>query len=156
MSFKYVLFQEVGKAKKREARVRANSLPMLVRALYVGLHDQKRTGKRMFNLSGGAGIWLEFFDQELPFAAVQRLAPNSFSRWLCMRRFCALKHWRAANLRTSPNLRRSLRVCARRRRSTRPQYKRRSLYKIPRIPPYDSRKYNTCTLRTRGREGRAL
>ena len=79
MSFKYVLFQEVGKAKKREASVRANSLPMLVRALYVGLHDQKRTGKRMFNLSGGAGIWLEFFDQELPFAAVQRLAPNSFS-----------------------------------------------------------------------------
>ena len=79
MSFKYVLFQEVGKAKTREARVRANSLPMLVRALYVGLHDQKRTGKRMFNLSGGAGIWLEFFEQELPFASVQRLAPNSFS-----------------------------------------------------------------------------
>lgn len=79
MSFKYVLYQEIGKAKTREARVRANSLPMLVRALYVGLHDQKRTGKRMFNLSGGAGIWLEFFEQELPFAKVQRLAPNTFS-----------------------------------------------------------------------------
>jgi len=41
MSFKYVLFQEVGKSKTRREAVRANSLPMLVRSLYVGLHTQK-------------------------------------------------------------------------------------------------------------------
>jgi len=104
MSFKYVLFQEVGKAKTRREAVRANSLPMLVRSLYVGLHTQRRTGKRMFNLSGGAGVWLEFFDTDLPFASLQKLAPNSFSPLAMYEALLQLETLAGGNLADFPEL----------------------------------------------------
>jgi hypothetical protein len=104
MSFKYVLFQESGKAKTRREAVRANSLPMLVRSLYVGLHTQKRTGRRMFNLSGGAGVWLEFFDTDLPFARLQKLAPNSFSPLAMYEALLQLETLAGGNLADFPEL----------------------------------------------------
>lgn len=103
MSFKYVLYQEIGKDKKREERVRANSLPMLVRSLYVGLHNQKRTGRRMFNISASAGVYLEFME-EVPFAKVQKLAPNSFSPLAMYDNLLTLETLAGGNLADFPEL----------------------------------------------------
>jgi len=76
--WKYILYAEKGKEKKRVPIIRANGLGELVRALYMGLHRQQTTGKRMFTLSGSNALYIEFMD-DTPFAAFRKLVPNSFS-----------------------------------------------------------------------------
>jgi len=76
--FKYLLFAEKGKEKKRVPIVRANGLGELVRALYMGLHRQQSAGRRMFNLSGSNGLYIEFLENT-PFPSIRKLVPNSFS-----------------------------------------------------------------------------
>ena len=103
MSFKYILYQEIGKDKKREERVRANSLPMLVRSLYVGLHSQKRAKRRMYNISASAGVYLEFME-DVPFAKIQKLAPNAFSPLAMYESLLTLETLAGGNLADFPEL----------------------------------------------------
>jgi len=104
MSFKYVLFQESGKQKTRVPVVRANSLALCVRSLYVGLHSQKRRGKRMFYISAGAPVWLEFFETELPFPRIMRITPNAFSPLAMYEELLNLETLAGGNLADFPEL----------------------------------------------------